>query len=450
MSDKARNIWVFLFTILTPWIVHSGPQDEVLQVLTDPISQFTNSLLIESGKSGRAPISLLKSEVGQAFASTPAVLQTINADRRLRAQLEGLEAQGLPQVSLSVSGGKQHFFREGPEGNVDTTTLEVSQKVYDFGSLSSAIEEKELANDSVRYDDRQKKADVASDLVNARIGLFLAERQWELAELNVELREKFSGFMDRRFELGSISNADLYRVQSQLAAARFQLPDAETDLAIARSRYEELYGITAPAGMLFEHPSFESNSDVNGLIISHPLYLSASNRLSAAKSRFDSIDSEKYGSFNLNGSWSSDESLASGRSIAAEARVIYRVSLFDGGGLDSRIDEAETAVIEATHELDRVERELRQQLNSSYTRLLNSVSKKVFASEHLRSTIQSSEAITKLYLYDRASLDDVLTIQNDLVRAAGDLIRATHDESIAYFDWLNTSGNINSVFESYL
>jgi len=450
MNKLLLNFGVLLATISIPCVVHSGPQDEVLQVLTDPISQFTNNLLIESGDGGRAPISLLEAEVGQAFASTPTVLQTINADRRLRAQLEGLEAQGLPQVSLTVSGGKQSYFDEGPDGNVDTTTLAVTQKVYDFGSLSSAIEEKKLANESVRYDDQQIKADVANDLVKARLGLFLAERQWELAELNVKLRENFSRYMDRRFELGSISKADLYRVQSQLAAAKFQLPDAQTDLSIARNRYKELYGISSPAGMLFEHPSFESNSDVSGVIFSHPVYLSAFNRLNAAKSRFDSINGEKYGRFDLNGSWSSDESLTSGRTKAAEARISYSVSLFDGGGFDSRIDEAETAVVEATYELDRLERQLRQQLDSSYTRLLNSVSKKASASEHLRSTIQSSDAITRLYLYDRASLDDVLTVQNDLVRAAGDLIRATHDESVAYYDLLSTSGKLNLMFQPYL
>ena len=450
MNKNALNFWVLLATVLMPWAAHSGPQDDVLQVLTDPISQFTSNLLAEAESSNRAPIDLLTTEVSQAFASTPAVLQTINADRRLRAQLDGLEAQRMPQVTLSVSGGEQRYFDGGPDGGVDTTTLSVTQKVYDFGSLSSAVEEKISSNEAVRYEDQQIKADVANDLVKARLSLFLVERQWELSELNVALREKFSGYMNKRYELGAISKADLYRVQSQLAAARYQLPDAQTDLAVARNRYTELYGVSSPSGMLFTHPTFESKSDVSSTVLSHPLYLSASKRLSAAKSRFDSINSERLGSINLNGSVSSDKSLVSGRTEAAEARIIYSVSLFDGGGLDSRIDEAETAVIEASYELDRVERQLRQQLDSSFTRLSNSVAKRASAADHLRLTIQSSDAITKLYLYDRASLDDVLTVQNDLVRAAGDLIRATHDESVAYFDWLNASGKQNAMFESYL
>lgn len=182
-----------------------------------------------------------------------ALLQDHNLIETARLDLEAAnervrEAWGayFPTLNLNAFVG-----REGQSNNnADSTQLNprqakitLTQKLYDFGATDANIRRSKLERRSAETFQKIAVQDLLLQALTAQLNIIRATELVDFArrsERNILRQQKVE---QDRVDAGGGQITDLLQVQSQLAAARTRLVDAEGQLQIARNFYKRVFGL---------------------------------------------------------------------------------------------------------------------------------------------------------------------------------------------------------------
>lgn len=118
----------------------------------------------------------------------------------------------------------------------------LSQPIYTFGKLSTAIEVSHYQDSATLHQYKRGMQDVQMTVVEAYAGLVLAGQAQKILESSQKRSKELRDFLKRNFDLGSGSKADLLRSEAALTQIGVKLSEANRDYTRAQMGLNQVMG----------------------------------------------------------------------------------------------------------------------------------------------------------------------------------------------------------------
>lgn len=269
------------------------------------------------------------------------------ADARLRVaragRLPSLVLSGEAQEGRTDLGGFFGFGRS--DVSPRAAALELRQPLFAGGAVNAAIDRERAGRDAALAQVGGAKALLAARAAEAYVAVLSAQEILRLNDAQVRQMDEIARQADLRFKGGETARTDLAQAQARLAAARAALARAQGDVARSRAHFISVVGAEPNALEPLAAPPLTPNSLDEAMALalrSSPAYIAAQAQARAATAGVRYAQAERLPSLALTATASSarDQFFPGYRADGVTVGVQGRWTLFAGGAINGRVDEA--------------------------------------------------------------------------------------------------------------
>lgn len=361
----------------------------------------------------------------------------------------------MPRVQLSAQAGFEEQNRPNninTSESTETARLAITQRVFDFGATSGAIDASEARVDTAVAVENQTTQDIIQAGIQSYFGLVFAYERLQNAQESVDRIRRQQDVEQAKIDQGSGSRADFLQAQSQLLSAQSRAATEQGALEIAQNRYLQVFGKQAPsyASLLKQaKPSSalpESLAAAESLASSNaPAVIAASANLNAAKEELDSTKATYYPSFDLVGEaeYRSDAQAVIGE--VTENRVFLRMQYDFDLGLTRRgqVGAARANQIAANNEKINQERVAIEAVRSAWTRYQTALINFQISEQQLQSATEFLQLAVRERELGKRTLRDILNGELVRLNAKTRLAGARTELTTTAFDILRATGQLS-------
>ncbi|MBP2304357.1 TolC family outer membrane protein [Azospirillum melinis] len=407
---------------------------------------------------GTAQAQSLEQALAQAYANNP----TIGAQRaRLRAVDEGVPqalsgyrptARVTAGITRSMGESKYDGGSTGSESNAKSVGVTATQPIYD-ATVAPAVRRAE------RLVEAQRATLIASEqsvlLAAAQAYLDIVQNQAILQlQTNNEqvLRRQLDAARDR-FRVGEYTRTDVSQSESRLSAAIASKISAEGTLRASRATYERLVG-AAPGELKAPKPAFRLPKNLDELVelarANNPNVLSASYTEAAQREAVDQQYGRLLPSVNLSasGTRTYDPGRSSGielnRADSAQITAQVNIPLYQAGQPEALVREAKQTANQARLQIEESRRQVTESAVSAWQALQTARASIESYSAQIKAAQIALEGVRQEAQVGSRTVLDVLNQEQELLNARVFLVRAQHDEMVAAFNVLASSGQLTA------
>jgi len=328
-------------------------------------------------------------------------------------------AKGGYYPSVSVSGGPRSLDLDGLSYEVTA-----AQMLYDWGRVSSKVENARAAKRQLSEDMLVKRDAAALDIAETYLDVLVTERLIAADNLHIERLREILEMTEIRSEGGYADRSEPERANLELARAQEQLVTDQGQLADARSQFETLVGTAAtaldePAPQSMSH--YIETSDLAVIIADAPLYQKAVEDTKIAYAELRDTRSSLLPQLNV-------EATTMRRDIGGRAQsdstiaLRFRMNSFQGFSNFQRVSGARQRIESAQWREGAVQREIRREVRN----LLDTDAMIQAREETLRKQVTDSTSIGSLYreqfAVGRRDVIDLLNVQRERFEAERQII----------------------------
>lgn len=118
----------------------------------------------------------------------------------------------------------------------------VTQPIYTFGKLSTAIQVAKYQDSATAHSYRRGRQDVQIAVVESYSAVVMAIRSQSIMQSTQKRSQELRDFLKRNFDLGSGSKSDLLRAEAALTQVSVRLAEAERDVKRAKMSLNQIMG----------------------------------------------------------------------------------------------------------------------------------------------------------------------------------------------------------------
>ncbi|MDC0032996.1 TolC family outer membrane protein [Alphaproteobacteria bacterium] len=397
----------------------------------------------------------LTEALAKAYQNNPTLLA---ARARLRVIDEGVpEALSgwRPTVSLSYNIGKTHRDSSGSSssGSQNSTprtgSITLDQNIYRGGRTHSETKRAEQNVLAQRARMVTTEQQVMFDAGTAYVDVQRDEAVIRLNQNNERVLQRQLEATRDRFQVGEVTRTDVAQAESRLARATADRIQSEGDLAQSRAAYRDVIGdfpgTLKPAKSLNNLPA--NQDDIIELVrINSPEIIAARYDERSAAAGVKVATGELYPTVDLEGQLrrQNDTTSNDSRSDQESITAVFRVPLYQAGGVSARIRAAKHTHSQRRKELDAAIRNAIASGIRAWEGYQTSVAQiKAFGSEVRAATIALEGVKQEAQVGSRTVLD-VLDAEQELLTARVSLVGAERDEVVASFNVRRQIGTLQA------
>lgn len=409
----------------------------VILCLSLPTTAFAQQVASATGQV------VLEEAAREAVSWHPSIVE---AAARLNAQeqrIEEVEAGNMPQVSGGIGTGYDSTRRDSwrPRAN-----LSVSQRIWDFGKLSS---EKDVEEAGARASEAQVLLAVDAIVRDTSYSVIEVLRGAELLEAAHEQLQRVAsvgGLVAARYERGAATRSDAYQTDSRVDAAQATIQQIEAELRRWQSNLAYILGREEP-------PAIASNlPDVLGTACqSRDIDLASVPAMMEAEARFDQATAtlrreraERFPTISVGAGTSTDLPNPLG-----EDRSDYNIglnissSIFNGGATRARVRGAARALEAARAGLDTARLETTRRLAEAHAQVALLDERTEILAKRETTMKRTRELYRLQYLeLGTRTLVDLLNAEQELSQIRFDAINSKYGLMRLGIDCLYASGKL--------
>ncbi|MFZ5799376.1 MAG: hypothetical protein C4563_03130 [Desulfobulbus sp.] len=157
----------------------------------------------------------------------------------------------LPSVDFLSETGYEDIRKEnGPDtdyGDKTYNRLRASQLLWDFGATSGQVDKTENYLKQVTFEEADTRQEVLLEGILACVDIIRERDRLSYARRSEDNIKKQTGIEETMLEKGAGVRSDVLQAKSQLAAAMALRTEIEGELAIAKNRFQTMFGRTIQA-----------------------------------------------------------------------------------------------------------------------------------------------------------------------------------------------------------
>lgn len=395
-------------------------------------------------------VSLLKA-VCVAVQRYPSIASSMAGYAGQVDMVDAAKAGYYPQVSFGMQTTKS---TGNTNGYANTPKLSIQQRVYDFGKVSSAVDQSKGSVEKQRGTLLQQVDNVIGQTALAVIEVQRLEALVQKSKGLIVGINKVVDIAQSRANAGISTQSDYIQAKSRLEAAQANLYTTQTQLEAARVRLATYVGRSyknaqfAPiSDRLFNHTLFRFKLDPEQI----PSVIMSKADQTIAEAQLKGADADLYPTVSVVGSV--EKTVHGNNPNTGKSRGNYNYvglsvdqTIFSGGERLAKKRSAQKMLNAAGYNIETVMLELNDQAESLRVNILGVESRLSILEERVKSISKTRVLYQEQYTLGSRPILDLLNSEEEMFQAESSLVNTYNDMWSYYTQYLVLTGNARRIF----
>lgn len=370
----------------------------------------------------------IKEAILRAFARNPKIAQASAQIQVGKANLSEAESAWFPQVALTGNAGRTH--RTDSAGSLNSNAaagINLKQLLWDFGKTGGSIDEQENLSTAYQYDLYTTLNQVGMETLQSYLQVKRYQALAKAAERNRSSLESVREMAKLRAGAGLSSQSDVLQASTRIAAMNATYEQYQAQMRSAQASLSVLTGVVSdnlpdlPDDLMKQKISLKSLPyDQNNAVRSaQAKQLASEERIRQARAQHYPTISVQAGRTryqNDNGDYWDDE-----------VQLVVDAPLYQGGAVSARVDAAEGDRANARAQVEASKLEVNQKAATAWADLTGAQQRQQAGELQLLSAGQARGVYRDEYQLSKRSLNDLLSVEQDVFSAESAAIVARYD-----------------------
>lgn len=370
----------------------------------------------------------IKEAILRAFARNPKIAQAAAQIRVGKANLKEAESAWFPQVSLQGNAGRSH--RTDSAGSLNSNAaggVNLKQLLYDFGKTGGSIDEQENLSQAYRFGLYDTLNQVGMQTLQAYLQVKRYQALAQAAQRNLDSLNSVLDMANLRSEAGLSTQSDVLQAQTRIAGMNASLEQYRAQTRSAQAALSVLTGVISdnlpdlPEDLMRQKISlktlpYEQNNAVRA---AQAKQLAAEQRIRQARAQHWptlSVQAGRTRYQNDNGDYWDDE-----------VQLVVDAPIYQGGAVSARVDAAEGDRESARADVEASKLDINQRAATAWADLTGAQQRQQAGEVQLNSAERARGVYRDEYRLSKRSLNDLLSIEQDVFQADTSAITARYD-----------------------
>lgn len=389
----------------------------------------------------------LRESVIQAFAHDPTIAQMIAQVGIGQALIDEAKSAWQPQIGLQsgLGGAKGRLPNEDDNYTDKTYGVTLTQLVYDFGKTSNNILQQKNIKQSYLYALQQTMSDVARKTAKTYVLIKRYGALKSAAQQGVKSLRTVENIARVRASSGLSSSSDYLQAQSRIASMQSQVEQFFTLRETAIAQLEVLTG--GRASRYSDLPPELNQQTMHEAQINYSAIASVKRAMAESAAASKVIEKNKAG-------YLPTVKLEAGRTRYQNKNDPYwdnqiylnlEVPLYTGGAVSARIAQAVGAKESAEQSINKVKFDVMKQASVAHSTYTGSHSNYAVSVRQVDIAKRARGVYLDEYKLSRRSVNDLITVEQDLYQSHLALLNAEFDGWDAAVDYASAVDDLVNV-----
>lgn len=370
----------------------------------------------------------IKEAILRAFARNPKIAQASAQIQVGKANLSEAESAWFPQVALTGNAGRSH--RTDSAGSLNSNAaagINLKQLLWDFGKTGGSIDEQQNLSTAYHYDLYSTLNQVGMETLQSYLQVKRYQTLAKAAERNRTSLEAVREMAKLRAGAGLSSQSDVLQASTRIAAMNATYEQYQAQMRSAQASLSVLTGVISdnlpdlPDDLMKQKISLKSLPyDQNNAVRSaQAKQLASEERIRQAKAQHYptlSVQAGRTRYQNDNGDYWDDE-----------VQLVVDAPLYQGGAVSARVDAAEGDRANARAQVEASKLDVNQKAATAWADLTGAQQRQQAGELQLLSAGQARGVYRDEYQLSKRSLNDLLSVEQDVFSAESAAIVARYD-----------------------
>lgn len=385
----------------------------------------------------------LQESILRAFARNPDVTQQAAQIGIGEAQIDEAKSAWYPHVGLTGNAGPSR--QTDSSGRLDNNVsygITLTQLVYDFGKTNNDIKLQTAARDSYRFKLMATLTDVAEKTATAYMEVSRYQALCDAAQRNIHSLENVYNMAALRANAGLNSSSDELQAQTRIAGMRSTLEQYQAQMASAKAQLAVLTGvqpeaIAASPAELAEQSVSLKNIDYQSI----PLVLAAENLRQSAQYGVEKTKAQYWPTLSIQGGKTRYQT--SDRSYwDDQLQLNVNAPLYQGGAVSAQVQQAEGQQKISASQVEQAKLDVLQRASVAYANWTGARGREEAGLAQSESAHKTRDVYQNEYKLGKRSLNDLLTVEQDVFQAQSAEINANYDGWVAAVNYAAAVNNL--------
>ncbi|MCU1715769.1 TolC family protein [Pseudomonas sp. 5P_3.1_Bac2] len=387
----------------------------------------------------------LEQAVQQGLAINPQVRAAVSEAARAGTQVKIAKGGYYPAVSLS--GGPQEF----DLGEV-VYDLSVSQTLYDWGRVSSQVDQASASQRKLLETLQVTRDDAALDIIETYMDVLAAQRRVEAAREFIQRLDEIRSLTQARGSDGYTDRTELDRANLEFSRAQEQLAIEKGNLQDLRDQYDLLVGqapdeLQEPTPLSVE--TYVDAADLKRVIRDAPLQREAMEEASLAEAQVQEAKAALLPQLNLEAS-TLRRQIGGVMQSDSQVALRFRMDTFQGLSNFLRPTAAEQRLESARASADNVQRDIRRKLQTLFVTSDTLRWREQSLSAQVNEAVQVGHLYREQFEVGRRDVIDLLSVQRERFEAERQLINLSLERKRIEYRAAAQLGLLGALLENRL
>lgn len=384
----------------------------------------------------------LKESVLRAFGRNPGITQQAAQVGIGQAQLREAKSAWYPQIGLSANTGSSVQNDIGNSlSNSASYGLTLSQLVYDFGKTNNNIKQQEAMRDSYRYKLMATMSDVAEQTATAYVQVMRYETLCQAVEGNIRSLKSVADMARLRADAGLSTRSDVLQAETRISSMRSTLQEYQAQLQTAKAQLAVLTGVKSAGYQslptsLTEQPVSLDTIDYSRI----PQVLMAQTQKDAAEYGVEKVKSQYLPTLSLQGNRTRYEN-PNDSYWNNQVQLSVQAPIYQGGAVSARVDQAVGAQKISVSVVDQSKLDVLQKASVAFANWNGARGREQAGAMQSKNARQTRDVYKNEYKLSKRSLNDLLSVEQDVFQAQSSQIIADYDGWISAVNYATAVNN---------
>lgn len=370
----------------------------------------------------------IKEAILRAFARNPNIAMASAQISVGKANLSEAESAWFPQVSLQGNTGRSH--RTDSSGSLNSNAsagINLRQLLWDFGKTSGSIDEQHNLSDAYRYQLYDALNQVGMETLQTYLQVKRFQALEQSAKNNTDSLNKVLDMANLRAEAGLSSQSDVLQAQTRIAGMNATLAQYTAQRISAQAALSVLTGVTAdtlpdlPVDLLKQKITLKTLPYEQSYAVR-----SARAKQLAADDRTRQAQAQHWPTLSVQAGRTRYQS-SNSNYWDDQVQLVVDAPLYQGGAVSARVDAAEGDRANARALVEASKLDINQKAATAWADLTGSQQRQQAGEMQYASAERARGVYQDEYRLSKRSLNDLLSIEQDVFQADTSAITARYD-----------------------
>ena len=377
----------------------------------------------------RASLSL-RDAILRAFARNPQIAEAAAQIRVGNGNLDEAKSAWYPQISLQGTAGKSHQTDSaGSLSNNASAGIQLSQLLYDFGRTGGSIDQQEYLSDSYRYSLYSTMTDVALSTMQAYLSVKRYQALSLAARDNIVSIERVKDTARLRADAGLSSQSDVLQAETRIAGMRATVEQYRAQQRSAQAQLTVLTGVVSdnlpdlPQSLLDQKVTLDKIPYENSTLVR-----AAQAKQQAAIQLVNQTEAQHWPTLKIQAGRTRYENTGGGGSYwDDQVQLAVDAPVYQGGAVSAKVRAAEGQRQAAQADVEKAKLDINQKASTAYADMIGGQQRQVAGEEQYGSATHTRSVYQDEYKLSKRSLNDLLSVEQDVFQADTSRIGALYD-----------------------